>query len=112
MDAWGSQSLNQPKNIHGLGLGLPTHVEQMCSTAFLRVPNNWIRGYLKIFSLYMVYAPVAVLPCLAKVTEEGPSSQGLEIPGQGGNTQRGCHPLIGEGAAYWGRIFDGDSEQV
>jgi hypothetical protein len=31
LDPWGSQNLNhQPKNIHRLDLGLPTHMQQLC----------------------------------------------------------------------------------
>jgi hypothetical protein len=41
LDPWGSQSLNhQPKNIHRLDLGLPVHMQQMCSLTFMGVLNN------------------------------------------------------------------------
>ena len=48
LDPWGSQSLNhQPKNIHGLDLGLPAHMQQMCSLVFMWDLNNWHKGYPK-----------------------------------------------------------------
>ena len=40
LDPWGFQRLNhQPKNIHRLDLGLPTHMQQMCILVFMWVPQ-------------------------------------------------------------------------
>jgi hypothetical protein len=63
LDPWSSQSLNrQPRNIHRLNLGFPTHAWQICGLMW--VLNNWIKGYL-----YVEYVLLAGLPCLASVGE-------------------------------------------
>ena len=74
LDTWGSQSLtHQAKNIHGLDLGLPTHMSQMCSLVFMWVLNNWSRDCPQSCCLYVGYVLLAGLPCLASVGEEAPS---------------------------------------
>jgi len=73
LDPRGSQSLNfQSKNIHRLYLGLPAHMQQMRSLVFRWVRNNWNRGSLKRYSLYMEYTLLAGLLDLAP-GEEAPS---------------------------------------
>ena len=74
LDPWGSQSLNhQPKNIHGLNLGLFTHMKQMCRLVFVWVLNNWNRGYPQSSFLYVGYVLLARLLHLVSVEEEVPS---------------------------------------
>lgn len=41
LDSWGYQRLNhQPKSIHGLDLGLSTHMLQICSLVLMWITNN------------------------------------------------------------------------
>lgn len=56
LDPWGSQIVNHhPKNIHGLDLGLPAHMQQMYNLVFMWVLNNWNRGYSTSCCLYVGY---------------------------------------------------------
>ena len=44
------------------------------------VLNNWSKGYHKIYCLYMGYALLAVLPCLALVQSKSLVLERLEVP--------------------------------
>jgi hypothetical protein len=56
----------------------------MYSSVFMRVLNNWNRGYSKSCCLYEGYVLLAGLPCLASVGEEAPSlSQTFKYQGWG-----------------------------
>ena len=71
---WCSRSLNhQPKNIHGLNLGLPIHMQQICSLTFMWVLNSWDKGYPKSYCLYVGYILPVGQPCLVSMGEEVPS---------------------------------------
>jgi hypothetical protein len=74
LDPLDFQRLNhQPKNIHGLDLGLPAHMWQMDSSVFMWVSNNWSGGYSKGSCLYVGHVLLAGLPCLALVGGDAPS---------------------------------------
>jgi hypothetical protein len=91
-----SQILNhQAKNIRGLELSLPTHMESMFSLVFMWVQKKWGRDYLKSCCLYLGYA------LLAQWERKHLASQRTEAPEEG-NTWGCVHPLRGEGEGVMG----------
>jgi hypothetical protein len=103
LDPWGSQSLNhQPKNIHGLNLGLPFHMQQMCSLVFMWVPNNWSMGCPKSCCLCVGYV-LAGLPGLASVGEDVPR----DLKYQGGVDTQGPPPAQRRGKRMGEELWEG-----
>lgn len=77
----GNKDLGVPTNIHKLDLGLPDHMQQMCSLVFMWVLNDWNRGSPKSCWLYMGYDLLTGHFCQASLGEEAPSPQRLEVLG-------------------------------
>jgi hypothetical protein len=118
LDPWGSHSLyHQPKNIHGLDLGIPRHMYQMFNLVFIWVWTNWsvyVWGgaiFKGVPYMWVGYVLLVGLPCLASVREEvpGPTETWRArmggylgdphlLRGRGGRNVEGCD---------WGGLVNG-----
>jgi hypothetical protein len=73
LDPWGLSESEPPNKEHRLDLGLPAHMKQMCSLAFMWVLNNWSRGLsqklLPVCGIYSIWAVLSSLSGRGSLTE-------------------------------------------